>query len=359
MSSVGDPSMPRNHRSRLRDAAIVGSVILTLLIVVGIAASFMFFFAGTTLKQEDMAGLSESEVYADLQALDIPTPDLSSYAYISDAALSGPQFDDIDIGSIHYGSMKDGRATPSTRKVTADAEWSNASLQVKRPLTAEFEFAGAEEGWRLSIYTLGETHVTPQRALNVYDIEGDIIPLLRLYDPALGDMYADAHIQLDSNLWKTGGTVKATLSKTIDGTPSECIVNLAVSWSDERGWVIEVASVNGEARNSAASSSSPSAIAPEPLPNGEDGAQILYCHEGDLVSITGELSQKDGLFVLDTSFITVQMSGRTWTVERFVVTGSSARLKDNVGKRLTVDGYITAAYALSEAPLSVAMVSLS
>lgn len=359
MSSVGDPSIPRNNQGCLRDAAIVGSVILALLLVVGIGASLMFFMTGSTLKQEDMAGLSESKVYADLEALGIPTPDLSGFAYVSSEGLSGPQFDDIDIGSIHYGSAKDGRTTPSTRKVTADAEWSNASVQVKRPLTAEFEFGGAEEGWRLSIYTLGEVHATPQRALNVYDLEGDVIPLLRLYDPALGEEFADALIRLDSNLWKTGGTVKATLTKTVEGEQKECVVTFAVSWSDERGWVVEVASVNGQASGTPPQGESTSATAPEPMPNGEDGAQILYCHEGDLVAITGELALKDGVFVLETPLTTVQMSGRTWTVERFVVTGPTTRLNESVGKNLTVNGYITAAYALDEAPLSLAMVSLS
>lgn len=359
MSSVGEASIPRKNRGCLRDAAIVGSVILALLLVVGIAASFMFFMAGNTLKQEDMAGLSESKVYADLEALNIPTPDLSRYAYISDEALGRPHFDDIDVGSIRYGSVKDGRTTPSTRMVTADAEWSNASIQVKRPLTIEFEFASAEEGWQLSIYTLGDAQATPQRALNVYDLEDDIIPLLRLYDPALGETYADARVQFDSNLWKTGGTVKATLSKTVDGTPMECVVNLVVSWSNERGWVVEIASVNAQSSGSIASSSDQSAITPEPLPNGEDGAQILYCHEGDLVAVSGALTQEDGIFVLETPLVTVQMSGRAWTVERFVVTGSSTRLTENVGKGITIRGYITAAYALEDAPLSVAMVSIS
>lgn len=358
MTSGAQPSVPRNNRGCLRDAAIVGSVILALLLVVGIAASFVFFFANNTLKQEDMAGLSESKVYADLEALDISAPDLSNLAYVSSDGLTGPHFESIEVGSIRYGSAKDGRVTPSTRTVTANAIWDSPSLNVLRPLTAEFEFVGGDEGWRLTIHTLGEMTVTPQRPLNVYDLEDDIPSLLRMYDPALGETYADAHIQMDANLWNTGGTVKATLSKTVDGSPMECVMNLVVSWSNSRGWVVEVTSVTAQSSGAVISSSDQQALSPQPA-EGDSKAQELYCHEGDLVSLVGTLAQQDGIFVLETRPTAVHMSGRTWNIGRFVVTGSSARLTENLGKVVTLRGYVTAAYVLDDAPLSVAMTAVS
>ena len=334
MTSVAEAPMPRRNRGCLRDAAIVGSVILALVLVVGAAASFVFFLAGNTLKQEDMAGLSESKVYADLEALNISTPNLSGYAYVPTGGLIGPQFDNIEVGSIRYGSAKDGYVGASTRMVTADA------------------------GWRLTIHTLGETSATPLRPLNVYDLEDDVPSLLRMYDPTLGETYADAHVQLDANLWNTGGTVKATLSKTVDEAPMECVMDLVVSWSNSHGWIVEVADVTAQSGGSVASSPEQDALSPEPV-EGDSKAQVLYCHEGDLVSLVGTLTQKDGVFILQTRPTAVHMSGRTWNVERFVVTGSSAQLTENLEKVVTVRGYMTAAYVFDDAPLSVAMISVS
>lgn len=358
MSSVGEASNPRGKRGCVRDAAIVGSVILALVLVVGIAASFVFFMTNNTLKQEDMAGLSESKVYADLEALRIPAPDLSGYAYVSDEGLVGPHFEDIEIGSIRYGSAKDGRVTPSTRRVTAEAVWHSAALEVRRSLTADFEFVGGDESWRLVIHVLGELSATPLRPMNVYDLEGDIPALLRMYDPVLGEAYADAQIRLESDLGNDGGTVKATLTKALDAASEECVMNLTVSWSSTRGWIVEVASVTALSSGSVAMPSDQDAISPQPE-EGDGAGQELYCHEGDLIVLTGALVQQDGVFVLQTSPTTVHMGGRTWNVERFVVTGSGSKLAENLGKDVTVRGYLTAAYVFEDAPLSIAMTSIS
>ncbi len=351
---------PRRSRGCLRDAAIVICVIAALLLVVGAAAYFAFVVADHTLQQEDLANLTETEVRNDLRDLQLSEPDLSAYAYVSGGSLDGPRFDAVNIGSIRYGNMKDGQMTATTRTVTCEALWQNSYVSAMRPLTAEFEFVNAAEGWKLSIYTLGTMKVTPLRPLNVYDLEEDVVPLLRLYDATLGDAYVDAHVALSSDLTVEGGTVKAVLSKTIDGKPMECTVDLTVTWSDEHGWVPEVTSVSAEPVEGTPPSAEGEALVPEPLTEEEGGAaeQRLVCHPGDLVSLSGTLVQRDGIFMLETAPTEVTMAGRSWVLDRFVVTGPSSQLTERLRKSVVVNGYVTAAYVLPETPLSLAVKTL-
>lgn len=351
----------RTARGCLRDAIIVICVLVALILVVGAAAYFAFVTADRTLQQENLANLTESEVRSDLQELHLSAPDLSGYAYVPSESLDGPRFDQMSIGTIHYGSMKDGRLTATTRTVTCDAKWQNSYVSVVRPLTAEFEFVSATEGWKLSIYTLGDAQATPLRPMNVYDLEGDAIPLLRLYDAALGDAYADAHVALSADLTTEGGTVKAVLSDEVDGQPMECTMSLKVSWSNDHGWEAEVADVSAQPVENAPRTADEQAVSAEPVAEGEATAaeQRLVCHAGDLVSLGGILTQRNGIFVLETVPTEVTMAGRSWVLDRFVVTGPSGRLTESLLDEVTANGYLTVGYALPEAPLSLAVKSLS
>lgn len=361
MNRPEQPVAPGRARGCLRDVAIVACVLATLILVVGAAAYFAFVMTDHTLQQEDLANLSESEVRADLTELRLSPPDLSGFAYVSDAALDGPRFESMSIGAIRYGTVKDGQLDPTTRTVTCEARWQNASVLVKRPVSAEFEFVSAAEGWKLSIYTLGETTASPLRPLNMYDLEEDVVPLLRLHDAALGAAFADAHVALTSDLTVDGGTVRAVLTKDAGGEVRECTVNLTVSWSDTQGWQIEVASVTGPATLEGLAPVEEEAVAPEPDANAVDGvAELsLACHVGDLVALGGTLSQRDGVFMLETAPIEVSMAGRSWLLDRFVVTGPSEQLTARLRTEVTVEGYLTVGNVLADAPLSLAVKSLS
>lgn len=347
----------------MRDTAIVACVLAVLLLVVGAAAYFALVVADRTLQQEDMANLSDQQVSSELTDLRLSTPDLSELAYVSNESLEGPRFEDISIGAIRYGQMKDGKLTPTTRQVEARAVWQSSAVVVERPLSAEFEFAGADAGWTLSVYTLSPMEAEPLRPLNMYELEDDVVPMLRLHDAALGEAFADAHVALSGDLSMEGGTVKAVLTKTIDDQARECIMNLNVSWSTTRGWLIDVASVTSQEGTTSAEAAAEGQAPITPELVADEGGQgkewRLTCHEGDLVALTGTLTQRDGIFVLETSITHVTMQGRTWSLSRFVVTGPSARLNERLHSEVTVTGYLTAGYVLDDAPLSLAMTALS
>lgn len=358
MNGPEQSAAPRRARGCLRDAAIVVCVLIALVLVVGAAAYFAFVMTDHTLQQEDLANLTDSEVRADLADLRLSDPDLSSYAYVSNEVLDGPRFGSIDIGAIRYGGMKDGRLMPTTREVTCQALWQNSYASVVRPLTAEFEFVSADEGWKLVIYTLGDMRVTPLRPMNVYDLEEDVVPLLRLYDPVLGDAYLDAHVALTSDLTVEGGTVRAVLTKASEEGPMECTVELSVSWASDHGWAVEVTEATSQPEVGALRKAEEEALAPEPS-RGDMATQSLTCHTGDLVKLTGTLVQSDGVFVLETALTEVNMAGRSWTLDRFAVTGPSARLTESLRKKVEASGYLTVGYALPDAPLSLAVKTLS
>ena len=53
------------------------------------------------------------------------------------------------------------------------------------------------------------------------------------------------------------------------------------------------------------------------------------------------------------------MAGRTYQVSAFVVNAPNMALSESIGKELTLEGYISAANAFEDAPLSVMLSSVA
>lgn len=367
---------------RQKKGGCLKTLLIGLAILVGVVALaavcawFAFDAIDRSLTEERLSSLSEAEAVAALSEAHLEPPDLSQYAYVSTEGLQGPRFEDVTVGEIvmrtslfdsllsqdDAGEPSEG-AFSSYRVVSAFATWRSNYVEVRRFVVQRFVFDSDSNAWQTTTSELGAPEVTPVRAPNVRSFQGEVSALLRLHNSRLGEQFADAHVAVeDTGLTAEGGTFVAVLEKDGSAGVATCRVTFAVEWSDVHGWIVTVQDVEATGAAGLAAVESPPAIAPQPLTSTDDPNEpslLLACHEGDLVRLTGTLQLRENQFVLETGPMQVQMAGRTYTVSAFVVNAPNMALSESIGKELTLEGYISAANAFADAPLSVMLSSLS
>ena len=134
-----------------------------------------------------------------------------------------------------------------------------------------------------------------------------------------------------------------------------CTVTYEVQWSEADGWILSVKEVDSSRAGRLPAATAPVAITPQPLAGGgqDQPAQQMVCHAGDLVKLTGTLSLRENQFLLNTAYMQVQLNGRTYKVKSFVVNAPSNTLSSLIGQSVSLEGYISAANAFEDAPLSI------
>ncbi len=358
-------------------ALLIGLAMVVGVVALATVCAWIAFDAiDRSLTEERLSSLSETEATAALSSAQLQAPDLSQYAYVSTEGLQGPRFEDVTVGDIVMrtslfdsllsqdddGNPAEG-AFSSYRVVSAFATWRSSYIEVKRFVVQRFVFDTEANGWQTTTSELGAPEVTPVRAPNVRSFQDEVVALLRLHNSRLGEQFADAHVSVeDTGLTVDGGTFMALLEKDGPAGAATCRVDFAVEWSDVHGWIVTVESVEATGAAGLAAASAPAAIAPQPLTATDDPDEpelLLACHEGDLVRLTGTLQLRENQFVLETGPMQVRMAGRTYQVSAFVVNAPNMALSESIGKELTLEGYISAANAFEDAPLSVMLSSVA
>lgn len=357
----------------LRAFLIALGIFVGVVLLAAVCAWFAFDAIDRSLTEERLSSLSESQALASLSEAHLEAPDLSQYAYVSADGLQGPRFDDLTIGDIVLRSSlfdgllvredEQGDEVPpdsfgSYRVVSAFANWRSNYIEVRRFVVQRFVFDTDRNAWETTTSELGAPTVTPVRAPNVRVFQDDVIPLLRLHNSRLGELFADARVTVeDTGLTAEGGTFEAQLEKGGAYGSVTCRVTFAVEWSEVHGWIVTVASVDApDTAGLSAAQIDEAAISPQPLTATDDPDEptlLLSCHEGDLVRLTGRLELREDQFVLRTGAMRVQMGGRAYVVGAFVVNAPNGSLSDRIGQDVTLEGYISAANAFEDAPLSL------
>ncbi len=348
----------------LRSCAIALIVFVGVLAFSGACAWFAFDAIDRSLTQERLESLSEREALAALNSAGLEPPDLSQYAYVTADGLQGPRFTDVTIGdtvmrsSLFAALLTNDNAVQledpflSYRVVSAFATWRSSAIEVRRFVVQRFVFDLDKNTWQTTTSELGAPTVTPVRAPNVRSFQEGLIPLLRFYDSRLAEAFADATVRVTSeSLTAQGGTFEASLEKG----SAVCTVTYEVQWSEADGWILSVKEVDSSRAGRLPAATVPVAITPQPLAGGgqDQPAQQMVCHAGDLVKLTGTLSLRENQFLLNTAYMQVQLNGRTYKVKSFVVNAPSNTLSSLIGQSVSLEGYISAANAFEDAPLSI------
>lgn len=363
---VGAPPVEPEPRKGgcLRSLAIAFAVFLGVLLFSGACAWFAFDAIDRSITQERLESLSEREALAALNSAGLEPPDLSQYAYVTADGLQGPRFTDVTIGdtvmrsSLFAALLTNDNAVQledpllSYRVVSAFATWRSSSVEVRRFVVQRFVFDLDKNTWQTTTSELGAPTVTPVRAPNVRNFQEGLIPLLRFYDSRLAEAFADATVRVTSeSLTAQGGTFEASLEKG----SAVCVVTYEVRWAEGDGWALAVKEVDASRAGYLPPATAPAAVSPQPLAGGgqDQPAQQMVCHSGDLVRLTGTLSLRENQFLLNTAYMQVQMDGRTYKVRSFVVNAPTNTLSSLIGQSVTLEGYISAANAFEDAPLSI------
>ena len=348
----------------LRSLGIALAVFVGVLLFSGACAWFAFDAIDRSITQERLESLSEREALAALNSAGLEAPDLSQYAYVTADGLQGPRFTDVTIGdtvmrsSLFAALLTNDNAVQledpflSYRVVSAFATWRSSSIEVRRFVVQRFVFDLDKNTWQTTTSELGAPTVTPVRAPNVRNFQEGLVPLLRFYDSRLAEAFADATVRVvREDLTAQGGTFVANLEKG----SAVCAVTYEVQWSELDGWLLSVKEVDASRAGYLPAASAPLAMEPQPLPGGgqDQPAQQLVCHAGDLVRLSGTLSLRENQFLLNTAYTQVQLNGRTYKVKAFVVNAPSNTLSSLIGQSVTLEGYISAANAFEDAPLSI------
>lgn len=365
----------RPKRGCLRALLIALAIFVGVVLLAAVCAWFAFDAIDRSITEERLSSLSETEAVAALSEAQLQPPDLSQFAYVSSEGLQGPRFEDVTIGEIVLRSSlfeslldrEDGAMASdgfsSYRVVSAFATWRSNYVEVRRFVVQRFVFDTERNAWESTTSELGAAEVTPVRAPNVRAFQDDVVALLRFHNSRLGEQFADAHVTVeDTGLTAEGGTFEALLEKQSTSGLASCRITFAVAWSEVHGWIVTVESVDASGTAGLADAEAAVAITPQPLTATDDPGEptlLLACHEGDLVRLTGRLELREDQFVLSTEAMRVQMAGRTYVVQGFVVNAPNKALSDRLGQDLTLEGYISAANAFEDAPLSIMLSSVA
>lgn len=248
-ASGAAPVRQRGHGARV---AVIVALVIAFLVLAGIG-TFLFtqgvFNKPVASQQETQrVPLSDARVIAAFDEVAMEAPDISQYAYVSQDALIGPKFSDIVVNEpVDLGGAAN-QIVECT--ATATATFKNKGIEIAIPVTLPFDYSPEGETWVPGELTQGEATATPLASASASEIVANLNAILTENDPTYGEAMADATIvKTTADLTIDGGPIAVELSKTgeseADGKKySElrtCAVELAVTWSNDKGWLVTVA----------------------------------------------------------------------------------------------------------------------
>lgn len=356
------PVQPDGHSNLLRVgiiAAIVAALVLVISLILVIFKPFGLFE-----EQLQVDRPSTTEVEDAFEDANLPEPDLSTFAYVSDADLERTSLKNFKAGEVQYS--KSNGSTEAYCEVTADAEYENDSVSVEQNLTMRMDYDKGGSRWRAGTARSGSVSAQPEGPADIDAIAENFPNLLRTYDPKIGAMYVGGTTTATSSLTAKGGTAEFTTTKTEGETTRTCTANAEITWSDTSGWNVSITSVTGDIEPPAEEQPAET-ITPEPVPpsnssssgtssggGGGDGATMgLVCFTGELVEVSGTIQfDNSGAILLKTNGrYRVILDGRTYVTDYFEI-GARAGGYQN-GQQVTIIGEISYRGAIAQAPLFI------
>lgn len=243
---------------------------------------------------------------------DIDEQVLSNFNYVVTEDLEETTFESISVGEVQQNE--------STKQIysdaTAQAKFKNEYIEAVAQLSVRMVYNKDNSTWSGEQVQVGDAKGEPLGPPDMEAIEGNIMNILRTYDSDLASTFADSEIKVDAAVSEAGGDAVFTLTKPQEGAdPLNCTVNLKISWSDTRGWLVNIESVEGyekpnenpqpPAENTAepANNTTTEPPATNTQPNnpssggtsqgGSSGSNsnnptmLLVCYSGDLVQVPG------------------------------------------------------------------------
>lgn len=247
-ASDAAPVQKGGHGARV--AVIIGLVI-ALLVLAGVG-TFLFtqgvFNKPVAVEETQRVPLSDARVIAAFDEVTMETPDISQYAYVSQDALIGPKFSDIVVNEpVDLGSAAN-QIVECT--ATATATFKNKGIEIAIPVTLPFDYSPEGETWVPGELTQGAPTATPLASASASEIIANLNTILTENDPTYGEAMTDATIvKTTADLTIDGGPITVDLSKTTESEADgkkfselrTCTVQLAVAWSNDKGWLVTVA----------------------------------------------------------------------------------------------------------------------
>lgn len=364
---------------------VIGIIILAVaLIALGVAMLFVFKPFGLFEDPLAVDPPSMEQVNEVFAKADVKNNVLSRFQYVDLDNMDSPIFANTQIGNLAQNETgnKDVYCDATT-----DVTYQNDSIVAKTQLTTRLTYNKSDNGWVDGGVRAGDVTAQPMSGPDMEAILDNIPSLLKSYDSSLGMQFANSEVTTDANIGKNGGTATFVLTGPApEGTdqPLTCNINTEIDWSDSRGWVIEVKSVDGlpeETEDPAEEEQPPAEEQPAeetPAPetpattppasssastnSGSTGTtnsgtstgqptMLLRCWSGDLVQVPGVIQFEGSHILLRTDHvIRVEFDNRVYITTYFELTGN-AQLTN--GQHVTVIGEISASGTLDKAPLVI------
>lgn len=380
---VGMPNPQFNNqgpKKKSNKLLIVGIIILILaLLALSIALLFVFKPFGLFEDEVNADPPSSSQVEEVFKGFDVEDSITSKYQYVNFDDLSSPKYSNIQIGTVTRNETgnKDLYAD-----CTADVSVENDFISAKTKLSTRMTYNKDTGSWSDGGVRAGEVTAEPEGPPDMDAITENIVSILRSYDSDLESKFKDSTVTTDAKLTKSGGDAAFVLTKkdSATGEDATCTVNTKIEWSNNRGWVVNIISVDGieedepeppatveqpaaqqptetPQETTPSSNSSTSQTTPPANNSGSSSSSsgqptmALVCYTGDLVQVPGVIEFEDSRILLKADhIIRVEIDRRILVTQYFELAGNGGWRR---GEHVTVVGEISQTGTLSKAPLVI------
>ncbi len=297
-SPYGRVSQAKSFKVKRKRKGILGALVVVALFAVVAVLAFPQVRAFIT--QTPVGGprtvLTQQRVDVAFDRMELPAPDLSSFAYVDTASFIGPRFEGIEVGDVQKHIS--GSREIYSQKVTATALYTNKSVKVTVPISFEFTYDDANDTWEQGAVTEEGCTVEPVAPPSATAIADNIDTLLGAYDSQLASDFEGASSTVVSQLTAEGGTMEVNLLKSRQEETATMTVTCKVEWSDEAGWVPVVVATS------------------TPKITDKSVMSKLTCDEGALVRLQGTLAKEgDGYLLRLDGPMRLTMDGRSWDLD--------------------------------------------
>lgn len=318
-------------------AGAIAVIAISAMLVTSVLGSF-----DSEVQRAQRVTLTTDRVENDIKNIELELPSLESYQYITTTGIIGPKFEEIVIGETEDMGGSDDSVM---RTITTVASYKNKSILITVPLTIPYIYSETNETWEMGEIQQGEATVAPSDAPSSSAIMADLDNILGSISSDKASKYDGCQASTTTSLTVEGGTINATLLKTSGRDTYTCELKATVTWSDEKGWVVEAD------------------ILSEDTIHDEAPAVKIECSSGDTLEIKGTIQRSGSssrlVLVLDQETELV-IDGDSHDIKELSL---AVNLEDNgkslVGKRATIEGTISAGLATKTSPAGVAATNIT
>ncbi len=366
-----------------KNSLLIAGIIILIIALIALVVALLFVFKPFGLFEDplNVDPPTTEQVMAAFSKEEVEKGILSRFQYVDTEDMDEPVFSNTTVGNLAQNETgnKDVYCDATT-----DVVYQNDSLSAQTTLTTKFTYNKSTGEWVDSGVRPGDVKSEPLAGPDMEAIQENIISMLKSYDPSLGAKFSDSDVSTEASVGKDGGDAAFVLTtKAAEGeTAQSCTVNTNIKWSESRGWVVEIKSIDGlpeepsaeqpsassSSSSSSSSSASSSASTVTPPPSSSAGSSgggsgsggsgntgqptmLLRCWSGDLVQVPGVIQFEGSHILLRTDdVIRVEFDNRVYITTYFELAGTANWVN---GQHVTVIGEISASGTLGKAPLMI------